>query len=75
MGLLAMGRMALGFSSGLAVKVGKLDPGPQRIRACSPGAAIETACGILQICDCKAGDVVLVGEGVSVDVLVNWNQI
>lgn len=45
-GLLAIGKRALGFSSGLAVKVGKLDPGPHRIRACRPGAAIETACGI-----------------------------
>lgn len=46
-GLLAIGRIALGFSSGLAVKVGKLEPGPQRMRACSPGAAIEVAWGIL----------------------------
>jgi hypothetical protein len=48
MGLLAIGRIALGFSSGLAVKVGKLEPGPHRIRACKPGAAIETAWGILK---------------------------
>ena len=47
MGLLAMGRRALGCSSGFAVYVGNDDPGPQRIRACSPGEAEETACGIL----------------------------
>lgn len=47
-GLLAIGRIALGFSSGLAVNVGKLEPGPQRMRACSPGAAIEVAWGILR---------------------------
>lgn len=29
--------------------VGNDDPGPQRIRACSPGEAEETACGILGI--------------------------
>lgn len=46
MGLLAMGRRALGCSSGFAVYVGNEDPGPQRIRACSPGEAEETACGI-----------------------------
>jgi hypothetical protein len=49
MGLLAMGRSAFGFSSGLAVNVGKLEPGPQRMRACSPGDAIETAWGIFAI--------------------------
>lgn len=49
MGLLAMGRRALGCSSGFAVYVGNDDPGPQRIRACSPGEAEETACGILGI--------------------------
>jgi hypothetical protein len=41
-----MGSNAFGFSSGLAVKVGKLEPGPQRMRAWSPGDAIDTACGI-----------------------------
>lgn len=49
MGLLAMGRRALGCSSGFAVYVGNDDPGPQRIRACSPGEAEETACGILGV--------------------------
>lgn len=49
MGLLAMGRRALGCSSGFAVYVGNDDPGPQRIRACSPGEAEETACGMLGI--------------------------
>lgn len=33
MGLLAIGRSALGHSSGLDVKVGNDDPGPQRMRA------------------------------------------
>lgn len=47
MGLLAIGRRALGCSSGFAVYVGNDEPGPQRIRACSPGEAEETACGIL----------------------------
>lgn len=49
MGRLAMGRRALGCSSGFAVYVGNDDPGPQRIRACSPGEAEETACGILGV--------------------------
>ena len=48
MGLLAIGRRALGFSSGLAVKVGKELPGPQRIKAWRPGVAIVTAWGILK---------------------------
>lgn len=43
MGLFAIGSKALGFSSGFAVKVGKDEPGPQRMRACSPGDAEETA--------------------------------
>lgn len=46
MGLLAIGRRALGFSSGFAVKVGKDEPGPQRMRACSPVDADDMACGI-----------------------------
>lgn len=45
-GLLAIGKSAFGFSSGLAVKVGKLDPGPHRISACRPGGAMEMAWGI-----------------------------
>ena len=45
-GLLAIGRRAFGFSSGLEVKVGKEDPGPQRMRACSPVEGIATAWGI-----------------------------
>jgi sugar/nucleoside kinase (ribokinase family) len=32
-GRFAMGMRALGFSSGLVVKVGNDDPGPHRIRA------------------------------------------
>lgn len=48
MGLLAIGRRAFGFSSGLAVKVGKELPGPQRIKAWRPGVAIVTAWGILK---------------------------
>lgn len=46
MGLLAMGRSAFGFSSGFAVKVGNEEPGPQRIKACSPGATAVTAWGM-----------------------------
>lgn len=49
MGLFAIGNRALGFSSGFAVKVGNDDPGPQRMRACSPGDAEETACGIAKV--------------------------
>lgn len=49
MGLFATGSSALGFSSGLAVNVGKDDPGPQRMRACSPGEAEDTACGIVRV--------------------------
>ena len=46
MGRLAMGRRALGFSSGFAVKVGNDEPGPQRMIACSPGEGAEMAWGI-----------------------------
>lgn len=42
-GLLAIGSRAFGFSSGLEVNVGKDEPGPQRIRACSPVDAEEVA--------------------------------
>lgn len=42
-----MGKRALGCSSGFAVYVGNDDPGPQRIRACRPGEADDTACGIV----------------------------
>lgn len=49
MGRLAIGRRALGFSSGLAVNVGKELPGPHKIKACKPGAAIVTAWGILYV--------------------------
>lgn len=49
MGLLAIGRRALGFSSGLAVKVGNELPGPHRIKAWRPGVAIVTAWGILKM--------------------------
>lgn len=49
MGLLAMGSRALGFSSGFAVKVGNDDPGPQRMMACSPGAAELVAWGIVRV--------------------------
>ena len=48
MGLLAIGRRAFGFSSGLAVKVGNELPGPHRIKAWRPGVAIVTAWGILK---------------------------
>lgn len=44
-----MGRRALGFSSGFAVKVGNEDPGPHRIRACSPEEAELTAWGIVMM--------------------------
>lgn len=43
MGLFAMGIRALGFSSGLAVKVGNEDPGPHKMMAWNPGAGIESA--------------------------------
>jgi hypothetical protein len=43
MGRLAMGKSAFGFSSGLAVKVGKEDPGPHKMIAWKPGAGIERA--------------------------------
>lgn len=46
MGRLAMGKSALGFSSGFEVKVGNDDPGPQRTKAWSPGEGIDTAWGI-----------------------------
>lgn len=46
-GRLAMGKRALGFSSGFAVKVGNDEPGPQRIKAWSPGEGAEMACGIV----------------------------
>jgi hypothetical protein len=42
-GLLAIGSKALGFSSGFEVNVGNDEPGPQRMRACSPVEAEETA--------------------------------
>lgn len=41
-----MGRRALGFSSGFAVKVGNELPGPHRIKAWRPGVAMLTAWGI-----------------------------
>lgn len=47
-GLLAIGSKALGFSSGFEVKVGNDEPGPQRIRACSPVEALETECGMME---------------------------
>lgn len=40
MGRFAMGIKAFGFLSGLEVKVGKEDPGPQRIMAWKPGAGM-----------------------------------
>lgn len=46
MGRFAIGSKALGFSSGLEVKVGNEDPGPQRMRACTPGGGIDTAWGM-----------------------------
>lgn len=49
MGLFAIGSRALGFSSGFAANVGNDEPGPQRMRACSPGDAEETACGIATV--------------------------
>lgn len=49
MGLLAIGNKALGFSSGFAVKVGNDEPGPQRMRACSPGDAEDTAWGMAAV--------------------------
>jgi hypothetical protein len=42
-GRLAIGSRALGFSSGFEVNVGNEEPGPQRIRACSPVEAIDKA--------------------------------
>lgn len=46
MGRLPKGMRAFGFSSGLAVKVGKELPGPHKISAWRPGEAIVTAWGI-----------------------------
>lgn len=46
MGRLPKGMRAFGFSSGLAVKVGKELPGPHKISAWRPGEAIATAWGI-----------------------------
>lgn len=43
MGRFAIGIRAFGFSSGLAVKVGNEDPGPQRIIAWKPGGGIDNA--------------------------------
>jgi hypothetical protein len=43
MGRLAIGSRAFGFSSGLEVKVGNDEPGPQRMTAWSPGEGIDTA--------------------------------
>lgn len=45
-GRFAIGRRALGFSSGFAVNVGNDEPGPQRIMAWSPGEGAEMAWGI-----------------------------
>ena len=42
-GRFAIGISAFGFSSGFDVKVGKDDPGPQRMMAWKPGAGIERA--------------------------------
>lgn len=42
-GRFAIGISAFGFSSGLAVNVGKEDPGPHRMMAWKPGAGIERA--------------------------------
>lgn len=42
-GRLAIGSRALGFSSGFEVNVGNEEPGPQRMRACSPVEAIDKA--------------------------------
>jgi hypothetical protein len=47
-GRFAIGMSAFGLSSGLAVKVGNEDPGPQRMIAWNPGAGIESACGIVR---------------------------
>lgn len=49
MGRLAMGRRALGLSSGFAVKVGNELPGPHKIKACRPGVAMVTAWGIAKV--------------------------
>lgn len=65
-----MGRRAFGFSSGLAVNVGKLEPGPHKIIACSPGAAMETAWGILRTEGVEAEDALLVG-----DLVDDWESI
>jgi hypothetical protein len=46
MGRFAIGSRALGFSSGFEVKVGNEDPGPQRMRACTPGEGIDMAWGM-----------------------------
>lgn len=49
MGRFAMGNSALGFSSALVVKVVNDEPGPHKMRACRPGAAMETAWGMATV--------------------------
>ena len=46
MGRFAIGSRAFGFSSGLDMKVGKDDPGPQRMRAWRPVEGMEMAWGM-----------------------------
>jgi hypothetical protein len=49
-GRFAMGRRALGFSSGFALKVVNEEPGPHNIKAWRPVAGMDTACGIVRDC-------------------------
>jgi hypothetical protein len=44
-----MGIRAFGFSSGLAVNVENEEPGPQRMKARSPGLGIAIAWGMLPV--------------------------
>jgi hypothetical protein len=62
MGRFAIGSNALGCSSGFVVKVVNDDPGPQRMMACSPGAGIDTAWGILRMSLCPYVPVVKLVE-------------
>lgn len=51
MGLFAIGRRAFGLSSGVDVKVGNDEPGPHRMRACSPVEGMGKAWGIMAVCE------------------------
>jgi hypothetical protein len=62
MGLLAIGRRALGFSSGLDVNVGNEEPGPHKMRASNPTEGIDTAWGMA---GSRCGEIAGVAERLS----------